>query len=302
MDMLTQLRDPIVYAIPAFALFIVLEMLSFLLLDQDRFAEEYETRDCLTSVLMGLVSVVINVAARAGVLFVYAAIYVHAPVKFDTNSWLTWLLAFVVVDLVWYIYHRMSHEVRILWAAHQAHHNSRYLNYFTALRQKWNPWFELFLWLPLPLLGLPVWVVFTTFSFNLIFQFFLHTERIDRLPRWVEFVFNTPSHHRVHHGSDPDYLNKNYGGILIIWDRMFGSFREETHQATYGLVENIDSYNLLTLQFHEYGSVIRDVRRATRLRDRLGYLFGPPGWAPHGVSPPSKSDSSRWPLAHGRPG
>ena len=132
------------------------------------------------------------------------------------------------VDLLWYSYHRASHRVRLMWAGHQAHHNSTYFNLSTAVRQKWNPWFELMFWTPLPLLGMPPWMIFTSFSVNLVFQFFVHTERVDRLPRPIEFLFNTPSHHRVHHASDKQYLDKNYAGILIIWDRMFGTYAEET--------------------------------------------------------------------------
>ena len=167
-----------------------------------------------------------------------------------------------------------------MWAAHQAHHNSMRFNYSTAVRQKWNPWFELLFWVPLPLLGMPPWMIFTTFSFNLIYQFWVHTERIGTLPRPIEFVFNTPSHHRVHHASDPDYLDKNYAGILIIWDRMFGSYAEETHRPTYGLTKNVYSFNPFRLQYHEYASLWRDLRSARSWRERLGYVFGPPGWRP----------------------
>jgi sterol desaturase/sphingolipid hydroxylase (fatty acid hydroxylase superfamily) len=150
------------------------------------------------------------------------------------------------------------------------------------LRQKWNLWFETLIWLPLPLplLGMPPALVYTGFSINLIYQLWVHTETIDRLPRWFEFVFNTPSHHRVHHGSDPGYLDKDYAGILIIWDRMFGSYPEERQRPRYGLTYPVNTYNLLKLQFGEYLNIAADVRRASRWRDRLGYTFGPPGWAP----------------------
>jgi len=133
---------------------------------------------------------------------------------------------------------------------------------------------------PLPLLGVPPWLIFTAFSINLIFQFFVHTERIDRMWRPIEFVFNTPSHHRVHHAVDPDYLDRNYAGILIIWDRIFGSYAEETHRPTYGLTTNIDSFNPFRLQYHEYAAIWRDVRASGSWRERLGYLFAPPGWRP----------------------
>jgi sterol desaturase/sphingolipid hydroxylase (fatty acid hydroxylase superfamily) len=205
-------------------------------------------------------------------------------VHLDPSRWGTWVFAIVAVDLLFYAEHRAAHRVRILWAAHQAHHNSRRFNLSTAVRQKWNPWWELLVWVPLPLLGLPPALLFTAFSINLIFQFFVHTERIDRMWAPIEFVFNTPSHHRVHHGSDPEYLDRNYGGVLILWDRLFGSFTEEARRPTYGLTVDVDSHNPFRLQYYYYGLIWRDVRSATRWRDRLGFVFGPPGWQPTEVA------------------
>ena len=127
---------------------------------------------------------------------------------------------------------------------------------------------------------MPPWLVFTGFSVSLIYQFFVHTERVGRLWAPLEFVFNTPSHHRVHHGSDAEYLDRNYGGILILWDRMFGTFRAEAQRPRYGLTTPVNSHNPFWLQAHEYVAIWRDVRGASRWRDRLGYMFGPPGWAP----------------------
>jgi sterol desaturase/sphingolipid hydroxylase (fatty acid hydroxylase superfamily) len=276
MDITTAWHDPIIVAIPFFAFFIGLEMLSFAVVRDESPIRAYNAKDSAVSVTMGAVSLVINVIARGAMLIIYAELYAYAPFKWDTQNVTTWVAAFFVVDLVWYGYHRMSHRVRLFWAAHQVHHNSQYLNYFTALRQKWNPVLELVLWIPLPLLGIPAWVIFSAFSFNLIYQFFLHTERINRLPGWIEFVFNTPSHHRVHHGSDPDYIDKNYAGVLILWDRLFGTFQPETHPAKYGLVTNVDSYNVLTLQFHEYLSILRYVRGPARPLSKLRYVLGPP--------------------------
>jgi len=280
------LRDPVIYAVPVFALFIALEALSLkFLVDEDgsdaadRFTG-YEARDTRTNLLMGVGSLIVNGTARLAALVAYAALYVLAPVHLDTHRWYTWLFALLIVDLLFYSEHRAAHRVRILWAAHQAHHNSQRFNLSTAVRQKWNPWWELIVWVPLPLMGLPPWLIFTTFSINLIFQFFVHTERIDRMWGPVEFVFNTPSHHRVHHASDAEYLDKNYAGMLIVWDRMFGSYAEERQRPTYGLTTNVDSYNPFRLQYHEYAAIARDVRRATRWRHRFGYAFGPPGWSP----------------------
>jgi sterol desaturase/sphingolipid hydroxylase (fatty acid hydroxylase superfamily) len=280
-----EVHDPVTYAIPVFALFMVLEAASLRFLDQDERAgyRGYEVHDTRTNLLMGLGSLVVNGGARVVALLGYAALYVIAPFHFDSSRWYTWGVALLVVDLLFYLEHRAAHRVRILWAAHQAHHNSRRFNLSTAVRQKWNPWWELLVWVPLPLIGIPPWLIFTEFSINLIFQFFVHTERIDRMWAPIELLFNTPSHHRVHHASDPEYLDKNYAGMLIIWDRLFGSYAEETHRPTYGLTQNIDSYNPFRLQYHLYGTIWRDVRRARSWRERFGYVFAPPGWRPRSV-------------------
>ena len=278
-----ELRDPVTYAIPFFLLFMALEVASMRYLDDDAKATSaYERNDTRANVYMGLGSLVVNGGARLIALLGYAALYVLTPLRLDTHRWYTWVFAILAVDLLYYGQHRAAHRVRILWAAHQAHHSSQRFNLSTAVRQKWNPWWELLVWVPLPLLGMPPWMVFTVFSINLIYQFWIHTERIDRLWRPIEFIFNTPSHHRVHHGMDQQYLDRNYGGIFILWDRMFGSFQAETTRPHYGLTKQVDTYNIFRLQTFEYVAIAQDVRRATRWRDRLGYIFGPPGWVPAG--------------------
>jgi sterol desaturase/sphingolipid hydroxylase (fatty acid hydroxylase superfamily) len=230
---------------------------------------------------MGLVSVATTAGWKFVALLGYAAIYTYlAPWQLPATRWYPWVIAILGVDLLYYTYHRIAHRVRLIWATHQAHHSSQYFNFATALRQKWNNSGEILMWLPLPLLGIPPWMVFLSFSVNLIYQFWVHTERIDKLPRLFEFIFNTPSHHRVHHGMDPEYLDKNYGGILIIWDRLLGTFQPEIFRPHYGLTKQVDTYNIWTLQTYEYVAIAHDVRSATRLRDRLGYIFGPPGWQP----------------------
>ncbi|HSA41912.1 MAG TPA: sterol desaturase family protein, partial [Mycobacterium sp.] len=241
----------------------------------------YHRADAWASLSMGLVSVATTAAWKALGLFGYAAAYAYlAPWHLPSTAWYTWVIAILGVDLLFYTYHRMAHRIRVVWATHQAHHSSEYFNYATALRQKWNNSGEILMWLPLPLLGVPPWMVFFSFSLNLIYQFWVHTERVDKLWRPIEFVFNTPSHHRVHHGRDPEYLDKNYAGILILWDRMFGTFAPEVFRPHYGLTKPVNTFNIWKLQTHEYVAIARDVRAARGLRARLGYIFGPPGWAP----------------------
>ena len=290
------MRDPALLAVPFFVLFIVLELVALRVLETDAHAPRaehdapraehdapragYDRRDSAASLSMGVGSVVVNLGARALALLGYTALYAVTPLRLDPHDWWTWVIALLSVDLLWYAYHRSSHRIRVLWAMHQAHHSSARFNYTTALRQKWNPWGELLFWVPLPLVGLPPWMIFFVFSLNLTYQFWVHTETVPKLWRPVELVFNTPSHHRVHHASDAEYLDRNYGGILIVWDRLFGTFREERQRPTYGLTHPVTTFNPFRLQYAEFGLMFREVRQARRWRDRLGYLFAPPGWSP----------------------
>ncbi|MEU6404325.1 sterol desaturase family protein [Streptomyces sp. NPDC046985] len=269
----------VVYAIPAFVLLVVVEALSFRFLPDDD-ERGYEVRDTVTSMSMGAGSQVVGLPWKLVAVVAYAALFTVAPWRLSPGSGWTWALLFFADDLAYYAFHRAHHRVRVLWASHVVHHSSVRFNLSTALRQSWTPMTTLPFWLPLALLGIPPWMILLQQSVSLVYQFFLHTERVDRLWRPVEFVFNTPSHHRVHHASNKVYLDRNYGGVLIVWDRLFGTFEPEGERVVYGLTKNIDSYNPLRVAFHEYAAAWRDVRAARRWRDRAGYLFGPPGWSP----------------------
>ena len=274
-----QINTPVLYAIPVFVLSIVVEIFA---LRGDGESKGYLARDVRTSIGMGLISLAFTLVFKVLTLVVFVFLWQYAaPWHLPADTWWSWLLLMVAIDLAWYCNHRFSHRVRIGWAAHQAHHSSEYFNFGTALRQKWNPWSEALFWAPLALLGFSPWTIYVAFMLNQIYQFFTHTEAIGRLPRPIEYIFNTPSHHRVHHGSDPEYLDKNYAGILIIWDRLFGTFQAELHRPTYGLTKQVGTYNMLTLQYHEFGNIIRDVRGARGVRAKLGYVFAPPGWSPN---------------------
>jgi len=301
-DLLDPWKNPVTYAIPFFLLSIGIELAALKWLDHDdnttlagsrKAPTGYHGPDARASLLMGLGSIASLTALKLMGFFGYLALYEYvAPVHLDTDAWWYWPAVLVTLDFFYYWQHRFVHRVNIGWAAHQAHHSSEYMNFGTALRQKWNPWFELVFWVPLPLLGFAPWTLYVAFGFNLIYQFFVHTELVDRLPRPVELVFNTPSHHRVHHGSDPEYLDKNYAGILIVWDRMFGSFEPERQRPTYGLTKPVGTYNVIKLQYGDYGQIARNVRAARTWRDRLGYLFGPPGWEPDAPTRPGRARPS----------
>ena len=230
------MHDPVTFAIPFFLILLIIEWVSAGKLVHDEAerapAGAYLRPDAWASIKMGLVSIATSGVLNAAALLAYAALYVYvAPWHLPASAWYTWVIAIVGVDLLYYFYHRIAHRVRLIWATHQAHHSSQYFNFATALRQKWNISGDVFLRALLPLFGVPPWIVFASFSINLVYQFWIHTERIGKLWRPIEFIFNTPSHHRVHHGMDQQYLDKNYGGIFILWDRIFGSFRRRNRPA-----------------------------------------------------------------------
>jgi len=271
--------DLILHAIPVFVVCLVLEAASFYLLpDDDELG--YDVRDSRTSLAMGLGNVFINLGWKLVVVSAYAAAYFVAPFHVAADNPWTWLALFFADDFAYYWYHRTHHTIRVFWASHVVHHSSEFYNLSTALRQTWTPFSSLPYWLPLAFLGFPPWMILLQQSVSLLYQFFIHTERVDKLWRPLELVLNTPSHHRVHHGSQSQYLDTNYGGILIVWDRLFGSFEPEGDRVRYGLTTNIETFNPVRVALHEYGAIWHDVRRASRWRDRWGYLVKGPGWSP----------------------
>ncbi|MFT4264535.1 MAG: sterol desaturase family protein [Nocardioides sp.] len=312
-DLLDPWHNPVTYAIPVFLLSIVIELAALKWLDHDdtlvasagdRARTGYERVDARTSILMGAGSLVSTILLKAASFVLYVWIYEElAPFHLPTDlpgAWWSWALMILGVDFLYYWQHRFVHRARIGWAAHQAHHSSAYMNFATALRQKWNPWWELVFWLPLPFLGVSPLAIYTAWGINLVYQFFVHTETIDRLPRPIEWVFNTPSHHRVHHGSDPEYLDKNYAGILIVWDRLFGTFTAEVRRPTYGLTKPVTTSNLIKLEFGDYRALWTDVRGSSSAKEAIGWIFGPPGWAPEGKVPtPSSAVAAVPPPATG---
>ncbi len=275
------MSDLILYAIPAFVLLLAVELWSFrLAADEDLVG--YEARDTRTSLSMGAGNVVINAVWKLAVVVVYAGLYELTPLRMPADEWWTYVLLFFADDLAYYWFHRIHHEVRVFWASHVVHHSSEHYNLSTALRQTWTPMTALPFWAGLALLGFQPWMILLQQSISLIYQFWIHTERIGRLPAPVEFVFNTPSHHRVHHGSNEVYLDRNYGGILIVWDRLFGTYQGETERVKYGLTQNLRTSKPHRVAFHEFAAIARDVRGAASWRHRFGYMFRGPGWSPDG--------------------
>jgi len=293
--MLTPPFDPVTWAIPFFVLTIVLEIL---LARAGMVRARYETRDTLASLAMGLGR---NIAGllTAGVTFAATVwVWKHRVFTVPFDAWWGWVAIFFLEDLTYYWFHRLSHERRFWWAAHVNHHSSQHYNLSTALRQTWTggvsgTWV---LWLPLAWMGFSPAQIAIQQGISLVYQFWIHTEAIGRMPAWFEAVFNTPSHHRVHHARNPRYLDRNYAGILIIWDRIFGTFEPESGEEAcrYGIVKNLGDFNILRVAFHEWAAIARDLAGARSLREVVGYLFGPPGWSPDGSRDTSETLRARW--------
>jgi sterol desaturase/sphingolipid hydroxylase (fatty acid hydroxylase superfamily) len=279
----------VLYAVPAFVALMVIEALwARRAVRDDAALRGYTARDTATSLTLGIGNVVLHAASNAATFALLVLAYEHRLFTLP-STWWSWALLFVAEDLCYYAFHRSHHEVRALWAAHVNHHSSTHYNLSTALRQSWttpvtSPWF----WLPLAVLGFAPWMIITQKAISLLYQFWLHTESIRSLGP-LEWIFNTPSHHRVHHGRNDEYLDRNHGGILIVWDRLFGTFEPERAHPDYGLTTNLDTYHPVRVAFHEWIAIGRDLRRARSLRAALGYLLGPPGWQPGDVSQTSKA-------------
>ena len=271
--------DIITYAIPGFVLLIMLEVFLSHRMQRDN----YVLADAASSISMGLGSQVIGIVTKVIVLFAFYLAYEYRVFTFGFGVGI-WVVAFFLEDLTYYIFHRTSHGSRFFWASHVIHHSSQKYTLATALRQTWTG--ELtgtfLFWVWMPLLGFHPIMILTLKAVSLIYQFWIHTELITKLPRWFEFVFNTPSHHRVHHSSDVKYLDMNHAGILIIWDRMFGTFIEEKEKPEYGIRDNIDSHNPIKIAFHEWVSIGKDLQSKTSWSNKIKYVFGPPGWSHDG--------------------
>lgn len=272
-----------VYAVPAFTLAMLAEYLWMLYSPQARAARGYHRPDTLASLGMGFGSLFVGLLSDFLLYHTVRLLNGLTPLSVPTDAWWALPLGIIAVDFAFYWFHRMHHELRFMWAGHVNHHSSTYFNLSTALRQSWTerltaiPFYAV-----LGLFGLPPELILLSFGINLLYQFWVHTEAFEDLGPFG-LIFNTPAHHQVHHGSDPLYLDRNYGGILIIWDRLFGSFEPKRAPAHYGLVSNIDSYNLLTIAFHEWAAIARDVRQAKNWREVVGYIAGPPGYHPQGL-------------------
>lgn len=279
------------YAIPIFVITVIVEAILTVKVKLD----EYEFKDAATSITMGLGNVALGLLSKGVMfaLFIWLYKYRFFTIPF---TWWAWVVLLFAEDFVYYWNHRIAHESRLFWASHVVHHSSQKYNLSTALRQTWTGGFYTFIfWLPLILVGFHPIMIITQMSISLLYQYWIHTELIDKLPRWFEAIFNTPSHHRVHHATNPQYLDRNHAGIFIIWDKLFGTFEPEVEKPVYGLVKNIETYNPLKVAFVEWYHMLKDAFTCrTSFTKRLLYFIKPPGWKHDGSGTLSSDLRKQW--------
>jgi len=276
----------LVNAVPGFVILIIAEVIYAVRTQK----ELYEVKDAATSIALGLGNLLAAILTKSVILFLYIWIYEHRINTLPYNTWWAWVLCFFADDFSYYWFHRKSHEIRFFWASHVVHHSSQRYNLAAALRQNWtgNITGTFLFWSWMPFLGFQPGMVMLMQSASLIYQYWIHTEAINRMPKWFEFIFNTPSHHRVHHGSDLLYLDKNHAGTLIIWDRFFGTFQPEKFRPKYGLTKNVQTFNPVKVAFHEWLHIFRDIRKAENIKNAWHYLTNAPGWSHDGSSKTTK--------------
>ena len=279
------------YAIPFFILTVIVEVILTVKVK----LEDYEFKDAFTSITMGLGNVFIGLFTKGIILAFFTFLYQYRVFTFPFVWW-SWLILLFAEDLCYYWNHRIAHESRLFWASHVVHHSSQKYNLSTALRQTWSGSFYTFIfWVPLPLLGFHPIMIVMQMSISLLYQYWIHTELIDKLPRWFEALFNTPSHHRVHHATNPQYLDRNHAGIFIIWDKLFGTFEPEVEKPVYGLVSNINTYNPIKVAFIEWYNMCKDIITSnTSIPKKLLYLIKPPGWKHDGTGKLSTDLRAEW--------
>lgn len=266
----------VVLSIPIYFLLIGIE----LLIEQFSRRQIYRLNDALTNISCGITQQLSGVFFKILSIGVYYLIYQHLRLFDIPQNWLTWVILFFAVDFCYYWAHRMSHEINLFWGGHVVHHQSEDYNFSVALRQSsfqvlWTFGF----YLPLAIIGFDPLSFVVVSALVTVYQFWIHTETIGRLG-FLEKFFNTPSHHRVHHGRNPKYIDKNHAGVFIIWDKMFGTFQKEEERPTYGITKPVNSWNPIWVNFEHYNTMANDLRSIKGLKNKIKYIFYKPGWFP----------------------
>lgn len=268
--------NPIVLSIPVFFLLIGLEVV------YDRFRKTglYRLNDALTNISCGITEQLSGVFGGVLTVAVYHYFYTTWRIFTVPDTWYWTVILFVMVDFFYYWAHRLSHEINLFWAGHVVHHQSEDYNLSVALRQgAFQKFFTSIVYIPLALIGFKTELFLYLAAWNTLYQFWIHTQTIKSLG-WLEYVFNTPSHHRVHHGRDPKYIDKNHAGSLIIWDKLFGTFQKEEEEPVYGITSPSKSWNPVYLQVKHFGDLWADLKRVRGFKNKLRVLFYKPGWLP----------------------
>jgi len=268
--------DYIALSVPVFFLLIGIELLwSFL-----KGLKLYSLSDAITNISCGIGQQLTGAFFKTFLFAGYIWIYENLRIATIEPGLLQGILLFIGVDFFYYWFHRMSHEINAIWATHIVHHQSEEYNLTVALRQSWfQAFFSNFFYLPLAWIGFDPITTVAVIAFNTLYQFWIHTELIKNMG-WFEWIFNTPSHHRVHHGSNPEYIDKNHGGTLIIWDRLFGTFRAEQVAPVYGITTPLKSWNPLQANFHYWKDLFQLSRNSSKLSDKFNVFISAPGWRP----------------------
>ena len=242
----------------------------------------YPVKDLLINFSIGMIDRLVTKFFWIAIMFfAFQAIATHAPLPaINMQRWWSWPLAILLSDLAFYWYHRAGHEIRLFWAIHNVHHSSTFYNFSTSIRLSWfEGLFRWPFWIILPLAGFSAEVSMEAYIIVRLYQVLLHTEAVKNLG-WLEFILSTPSHHRVHHARNPQYLDKNYGGITILWDRLFGTFSAEEEPVDYGLVKQLTNKNIFWINIHEFIGLGRDLTASDSWSHKLRFIFGKPGWTP----------------------
>lgn len=276
----------IVYSIPVFFLLIGIEIL----IDKSKKTGYYRLNDSLANINAGITEQVTGAFLKVFVVGIYVWFFERFRIVEIKPTWLSWTILFVGVDFFYYWFHRLAHEVNVLWGGHVVHHQSEEYNLSVALRQGAFQKFGSFLfYLPLAFLGFNPIMFIVVSQFQTLYQFWIHTKTIQLLPAPFEYILNTPSHHRVHHGRNPKYIDKNHGGTLIIWDRLFGTFQKEEEEVVYGITKPLKTWNPLRAQLDFWKDLFEDLSKTKHFSDKLKLLFLPPGWFPQELGGPQQA-------------
>lgn len=278
--------DPVIWSIPIFFLLIGIELVFDAVKRRREGKGFYRLNDAFANISCGVIDQSTGVFVKVFTIGAYAVTYelFQNWVPWDMQeNWLSFAILFVSADLAYYWSHRLGHEVNLFWTGHVVHHQSEEYNLSVALRQgSFQKLLLFWVYLPLAMIGFPPEWFVVSMGFNLLYQFWIHTELVGNMGV-LEYVLNTPSHHRVHHGRNPKYIDKNHAGVFIIWDRMFGTFQKEEERPTYGITRPLNTFNPVMAHVQPFKNLVLDLKRIPSWGDRVRYLFSPPGWYPESL-------------------